>query len=148
MSLSLVDMVYSSSGYERADTTSEYFVPTSSITGTYVPQGEQILEGLASISIDIIWTGTEGSTSGNLLDDRIIAEFACYVADNDFQNIHVNPETGEPENRHWATAMQLAKAKYGILVGGEIMLPGQVGDEKSMAYVFKVDNTQGSYDST
>lgn len=143
MALTIVDWFYSTSGY-TTDSSSTDFVPVDTVTGTYAPRGEDLIESICSISITIPWTGTNGSTSGNLVDDWIVSEFAAFSADLDFNKMYIDPESGEMENRHWDTAMKLCRAKYGLLIDGELVLPGQLDAQKAYPHGYGVDNTAAS----
>lgn len=120
VALTVIDMFYSTSGF-GTDTDSSRFIPEDTVTSTYIPMGVTKLNDLASTSFSIDFSTT--STSGNLNDDWIIAEFGAFYADNVFDTFHINPETGEQENRHYNTAILLTNARYGIRVGNEIIMP-------------------------
>ncbi len=120
MTLSVVDWFYSTSGFDT-DSLSSRFMPIDTVTSTYAPQGIQLLNDLVSITLSVDFATT--STSGNVSDDIIVGELAAFHADNVFDVFHINPETGEQENRHWNTAMQLINARYGIRVGDDIIMP-------------------------
>ena len=143
MAQTIVEMFYDTTGYSSSD------ISTASVTGTYIPFGEETLENLAQVTISIAWTGSGASSSGNIYDDKIIAEFAGYFADNKRDTVRINPETDEPENRHWEEAMKLLLAKYGILgATGEVVPPLYLIEEKALDYVVKSDGYQDSSDST
>jgi len=143
MALTIVDRFYSTSGYSTDSDASDY-ISADAITSTFAPSGELLLESLCEVTISVVWTGSAGSTSGDLIDDWIISEFAAYNADLHFDRVHTNPETGEMENRHWETAIRLCEAKYGIMVDGEVILPAYLDEYKAYGHGFGVDNTATS----
>lgn len=141
--LSIVDWFYSTSGY-NTDTNSNRYIPVDTVTSTYAPQGIQLLNDLAETTISVDFAAT--SSSGNVSDDIITGEFAAFIADNVFDKFHINPETGEQENRHWNTAMTLMRARYGIQVGDEILLPTYVKNRKAYKKLAVAIATDSSVD--
>jgi hypothetical protein len=55
--------------------------------------------------------------------------------------VHVNPETGAPENKHWELAIQLLNSKYGTIGNrGNIKLPIYLEEEKPATYSAKIES--------
>lgn len=138
MALTVIDIFYSTSGFDT-DSNSNRFMPLDTVTSTYIPLGETKLNDLASTSFSIDFSTT--STSGNLNDDWIISEFAAFYADNVFDTFHINPETGEQENRHYDTAILLMNARYGIRVGGDIIMPRYAQQMRAFKKIGKAPHT-------
>ena|SRR3990167_148549 len=141
MALTAVDLFYSGSGASSASGNPK-FVALDSVTSTFVPLGVQALNNLAQVTKSVAWTGSGASSSGDVYDDKIIAEFACYFADTHYDTVNIDPETGKPMNRHWETALQLLNAKYGVVgTNGQIVPPLWILDEKAYGTPGRVDAT-------
>jgi len=107
-------MFYNVGGYENTETGAGDYIATASITGTYVPLAlelfNEIVEPESDLSIDFGLT----STSGNIFSDRILTEMAAYFADQEFDKMAIDPETGQRTNRHYTNFVELLKMRYGI----------------------------------
>ncbi len=142
MPFSIVDMFYKTSGYtsESAFSGSDDYIPLLDVTGSYIPIAELFFEKLSATLVTI-----SGDSSGNILDDKIIAELAALGADFQLQNALIDPETGEPENRHWDIAQLYILQSYGIMLdNGQIVMPGHATVRKGMSDLFRVINTKDS----
>jgi len=143
---SIVDLFYSTTGYNDTDTASSNYIAYADVTGTYIPFGEEQIESLAQITVSIVYTGSLSGSAGNEVDNKIIAEFSGFHADTEMDKVHVNPETGAPENRHWETALQLLNSKYGIIgESGDIILPLYLAEEKAATYSAMIESHEGTH---
>lgn len=100
------------------------YISIDDATSTYIPQAVLRLNAICSITATVDYTSL---TSGNLMDDLIIAELALSMADSEYDKLHVDPQTMAVENKHYSTARQYMIDMYGIAVNGEIVLPGEMG---------------------
>lgn len=136
MAQTVVDMFYKLGGYQT-DSSSPAHISAADITGTYVPLAvsyfNTLCVGAHTISID--WTGSSGSSSGNLLDDRIVAELSLYFADSAYDTLHVDPDDAERENRHLTLANTLILNTYGIYDRkyGKLLFPNTQDDNSALA---------------
>lgn len=145
MALTIPQLFYSTSGANETDASNPRYAPIADVSSTYVPFGLDTLNNLASVTRSVTWTD---SSSGNTVDDKIISEFAAYFWDTTFQTAQFDPETGQPENRHWQTAMQILNSKYGVLVGGDIVPPLYGLEERAAGTLLRVDSTDTNADSS
>jgi divalent metal cation (Fe/Co/Zn/Cd) transporter len=137
---SIVDLFRSTTGYSTDSASSNYIAYTD-ITGTYIPFGEEQIESLAQITVSLVYTGSLSGSAGNEINNKIIAEFAGFHADTEMDKVHIDPETGAPENRHWETAIQLLNAKYGIIgESGRVILPLYLAEEKAATYSAMIES--------
>ena len=144
--LSIVDLFYSASG-ARTDSSNPRFVPVADVTSTYVPFGTDRLNDLALVTRSVPWTGSGASSSGNVTDDKIIAEFAAYLFDSHLDVVHVDPDTGQPLNKHWDQALTLINSKYGVMVNNRVVAPLHARSMKATSKIARVDATAASADS-
>lgn len=122
--MTVVDMFLQTSGYQITQSQANDYVTLDYITATYVPTSLVLFNEVTTASHTVLWTGSNASSSGNILDDRIIAEMASWFADLEFNNFEVNPETGERFNRHMHTFTELLKLRYGVRMhNGTLYLP-------------------------
>lgn len=139
MALTVVDQFYSSSDAETSSG-SRRLAPVADVTGTYVQFGLSELNNLALVTRTIPWTGSDASSSGDVVDDKIIVEFGCYFFDTHLSTVMFDPETGAPMNRHWQTAMQILLSKYGVMgENGELVAPKYALEEKASDTANRVD---------
>ena len=131
-------MFYSNGGYSY-DTTfesSSNYISRDDCTSTYIPQAVIIFNALCNLSRTVDYTSTY-VTSSDTMDDLIITELSLAFADSTFDKVHVDPETGERENRHWDLAMKYMLARYGVGMtdnSGRVreVLPGDMSIAGSM----------------
>lgn len=106
----------SDSGMEEQDN----YISLDDVTSTYVPQAVLRLNSLCNATVSVDYTSL---SSGNIMDDVIIAELALSIADSEYDKLHVDPETFEVENKHWQTAYRYMLDMYGLVVDGKSKLP-------------------------
>lgn len=138
MAFDIVDMFYKTSGYtsDSAYADSDNYVPVSDVTGSYIPIAEIFFEKVIDKAITI-----SSNTTGDIFDDKIIAELAALTADFQMQNLMINPDTGEPENRHWQIANLYMLQGYGIMTkDGTTILPGHSETKQAMKDMVRVVN--------
>ena len=147
MALNVFDLLTATAG-AHTESGNPRYISVADATGTFVPFGVNTLNNLAVVTRSVPWTGSSASTSGEPVDDKIIAEFGAYYWDTHFDTFQVDPETGQPENRHWTTAMQILLSKYGVLgPRGEMIAPKYGLEEQASSKVSRVDASSGIADS-
>ena len=121
---------YDNGGYKSDSDYSEsdVYISYDECTSTFVPQAVIMFNALCSIERTVEYTGSV--TSSDSMDDLIIAELSLAFADSSYDTVHIDPETGIRENRHWQLAMMYMLGRYGIPAKGEFgknvqILPGQ-----------------------
>jgi hypothetical protein len=79
--------------------------------------------------------GTASWTTGDILNDRIVAELALYFADSSYDVLHIDPDTYQVENRHYKIAETLIMTRYGVRdrKTGDVMLPAYADDSQANA---------------
>jgi hypothetical protein len=137
MAQTVVDMFYKLGGY-TTDSSSPAHISAADITGTYVPLAVSYFNSLCenARTVSINWTGSvSASSSGNLLDDRIVAELSLYFADSAYDTLHVDPDDAERENRHLTIATALILNTYGIYDRkyGKLLFPNTQDDNSALA---------------
>lgn len=132
MAQSIVDMFYALGGYSTNSYETEGYVSSDLITGTYIPLAVKyfngVCEGVKTVSI-----GTS-SSSGDIFDDRILAELSLWFADSSYDTIHVDPDTYQTENRHYTIAESLILKVYGQKdAKGDVVYPVYADDTQAYA---------------
>lgn len=124
-------MFYEHGGYKSDSSYSEQddYISTEDVTSTYVPQAVLRLNAICNKTASVDYASM---TSGNLMDDVIIAELALSIADSEFDKLHIDPDTGAVENKHYIVARQYMLDMYGVNVNGNMVLPGE--GESTKAY--------------
>ncbi|MEI6795411.1 MAG: hypothetical protein WCK39_00955 [Methanomassiliicoccales archaeon] len=107
-----ISLFYQMGGYESS---SDYegrptYIALESATGLYLPYGVSLFNRLCTGSIQVALTN--GST-GDLINDRIVAELGLSFADAEYDKLHVDPDTGRQVNRHKESAYDLMLSLYG-----------------------------------
>lgn len=111
----IVEMFYRQGGY-ISDSSFEGqpgYIAIYLVTGTYIPMALERLNSLCFLNRSIDYTSF---SSGNSLDDLIITELALSIADSEYDKLHIDPDTGQVENRHWMTAYRYMLDAYGVTV--------------------------------
>jgi hypothetical protein len=108
-------MFYSNGGYSSDSSLveSSNYISPDDCTSTYIPQALIMFNAMCDLQRTVDYTGSN-VTSSNTMDDLIITELSLAFADSTFDKVHVDPETGERENRHWDLAMKYMLGRYGI----------------------------------
>lgn len=116
MARTIVDMFYAGGGYTQDDSADPAYVDVAVVKDTYIQQAVSYFNALCQTvkTVSVVYTGSGASSSGDVLDDRILSELSLFFADGDYDNYHIDPDTGEFENRHWKTANDLFLNRYGI----------------------------------
>jgi len=141
MADTVVEMFYNMSGFLGYPTDSSLYVATASVEETYVPLGLKLFNEVTLQAKTIVYTGSDASTSGDILDDRIITTAAAYFADMDFDNFQYDPETGELTNRHYDNFLDLLKMRYGIYTkNGTIITPKLMKTKKASKGYVTIEN--------
>jgi hypothetical protein len=120
-------LFYSRGGYlsGAADATSKMYVAPADVKDTYLPQALKMMNGLlgSTKTIALTFTDTDGTT-GDLTDDMILAEFACYYRDLDYGTRRYDPETKSMSNRHREEGMTMFLDAYGVMNShGKLVAP-------------------------
>jgi len=115
----IVEIFYRNGGYESDSiyVSQSDYISFLDVTSTYIPQANLRLNALCDITASVDYTSGSVS-SGNLMDDLIIAELALSIADSEYDKVHVDPDTGEIENKHWLAAYRYMLDMYGVTVTG------------------------------
>lgn len=122
MSSNIVELFYTNGGYESSSEQegAPAYISIENVTGTYIPQGVLRLNALCDLTVSF---DTSSLSTGNVMDDLIVAELALSIADSQYDRLHVDPETGETENKHWDLAYRYMLDMYGVSVDGRMVLP-------------------------
>ena len=136
MADNILQMFYSLGGYKSvSDQNVELaYVTPAQATGTFIPLGESqmnsMCSGAATVSVD-----TSSSSTGDVLNDRIVAELALYFCDSSYDVLHIDPDTYQVENRHYKIAESLIMTRYGVRdrKTGDLMLPTYADDSQALA---------------
>jgi hypothetical protein len=125
-------MFYEHGGYESSSAKSEQtnYIELDDVTSTYIPQAVLRLNAICNISRSVAYD-TGSISSGNPMDDVILAELALSIADSEYDKLHIDPDTGAMENKHYTVAKQYMLDMYGTSYKGEIVLPNQVESNKA-----------------
>jgi hypothetical protein len=130
---SIVQMFYQLGGYSSESDMKPY-IATSTVQDTYIPLGEGQFNSMCQ-TVKTASVGTSSWSTGDLLDDRIVAELALYFADSSYDTLHIDPDTYQTENRHYKIAEELILVRYGVRdkKTGDIILPGYANDIRAYA---------------
>jgi len=130
MSKNIAEIFYEHGGYssDSAFYGQDNYISLDESTGTYIPQGVLRLNALCNITASVDYTSL---SSGNLMDDLIISELALSIADSSYDTVHIDPETGQLENKHWEIAYRYMLDMYGVNQDGEMVLPIVVGESRA-----------------
>jgi hypothetical protein len=134
MSKNILDMFFEHGGYTSQsgyESQSDY-ISEDSVTSTYVPQAISRMNSLCLISVSVDTL----STTGDPMDDVIIAELALSIADSEYDKVHVDPETYQVENKHWLVAKRYMLDMYGIPIDGELKFPREVSGGSGATSVY------------
>ena len=136
----IVDMFYSIGAYEDEEDMDPSYVNPTTLTDVYIPIAVQMLQSLLGNTKNIVVTENgDDLSSGDLFDDRIIALFAVSLADQDYDKIHIDPETGDKRNYQYDQAYQLFLMRYGVKIDGEVVPPSQAQSEYAATSILKVE---------
>lgn len=129
MSLTIVELFYQNGAYvsESGYASQSNYISLDHVTGTYVSQSLQMFNSLCDKTSSV---STASWSTGNIVDDLIIAELALSIADSEYDKLHVDPETGAIENKHEFVARKYMTNMYGVMVDGEMVLPREAGSNK------------------
>lgn len=113
MTKNISELFYDRGGYTSASEFSgqDNYISVDDCTGTYVPMGLQMINSLCDITTSVTYGST--MSTGDNMDNLIISELSLYIADSSYDKIHIDPESGEMENRHWDLALSFMIAMYG-----------------------------------
>jgi len=125
-------MFYEHGGYvsDSANSDQPNYIAYDDVTSTYVPQALLRLNSICGLSRTISYE-TNSISSGNLMDDVTIAELALSIADSEYDKLHIDPETGAIENKHYTVAEKYMLNMYGVSYKGDVVLPNQVEANKA-----------------
>jgi hypothetical protein len=123
MARNITDMFYSHGGYLSDSAGQPDYISVDDVTATYIPQAVLRLNSVCDVTRSVDYTSM---TSGNLMDDVILAELALSIADSEYDKLHVDPQTMAVENKHLTTARQYMLEMYGTMINGERVLPGEM----------------------
>lgn len=128
MAQTIVDMFYILGGY-TTESDKQPHISMTDVTATYVPLGEgrfnAMCQGAKTASVS-----TSSWSTGDIYDDRIIAELSLYYADSSYDVLHIDPDTYQVENRHYAIAEKMVLDRYGLYDRkyGRVILPAYADD--------------------
>lgn len=113
-------MFYKIGGYEDVDDEDPSYVSNDRVINVFMPIATQLLQSFLgdtkTITVAEVVDGQKTDySSGDLYDDRIIALFAVSLADQEYDKIHVDPETGNRRNFNYETGYQLMINRYGVV---------------------------------
>lgn len=134
MSKNILDMFYEHGGYTSASgyESQSNYISAEDVTGTYVPQATSRMNSLCLTAVSV----NTSSSTGDPMDDVILAELALSIADSEYDKLHVDPETFQVENKHWLSAKQYMLDMYGIPIDGKLKLPREVSGGSGAASVY------------
>jgi hypothetical protein len=138
-------LFYSRGGFVSADTNSKMYVAPTDVRDTYIPQAVAMMNKLLgdTKTVAVTFNGNEG-TSGDLTDDTILAEFACYFRDLDYGTRRYDPQTKEMTNRHKEEGMAMFLDAYGVMNEvGKVVAPTYIEDSDQASVSIVV--TDGAY---
>jgi hypothetical protein len=132
MARDIAVMFYEHGGYESDSASSDKtnYIDYDDVTSTYVPQALLRLNAICGLSRTVSFD-TGSVSSGNSMDDVILAELALSIADSEYDKLHIDPDTGAMENKHYTVAKQYMLDMYGVSNKGEIVLPNQIEGNKA-----------------
>ena len=128
MTIDIASMFYAHGGYtsESAYSDQTNYISYEDLTATYIPQSVQRLDSLCMVTTSVSYVVGTVST-GDLMDDVILAELALSIADSIYDKLHVDPETGRTENKHRDVAMKYMLDMYGVASNKyKLLLPKEV----------------------
>ena len=130
MSRTIVEMFYSHGGYESdsAYADQDNYISLDHCTGTYMPQAVLRLNSLCETTVSVNYTSL---STGDLMNDVIVAELALSIADSEYDKLHVDPLTFQVENKHWLAAKTYMLDMYGVSRKGDLYLPREVNGTKA-----------------
>ena len=112
-------------------------VAEADVISTLIPMAEKIFYEMTLDTMSI--SNYTSSNTTNSVADFCIAHLSCYVMDHMKDRVHVDPESGLIENRHWQAAYNMMLAVWGILYQGEKVLPGEVAASTPTFFLGRVD---------
>lgn len=126
MTQTIQDMFYKLGGY-TTESDKEPYISITDATGTYIPLGAARFNAMCQ-NAKTASVNTSSSTTGDVFDDRVIAELALYYADSSYDVLHIDPDTYQVENRHYTIAEKMVLDKYGVYDRkyGRVILPAYV----------------------
>lgn len=129
MSLSIVELFYQNGAYESDSgyASQSNYISLEHVTGTYISQSLQMFNSMCEQTATV---STASWSTGDTVDDLIIAELALSIADSEYNKLHVDPETGAVENKHEFVARNYMINMYGVMVDGKMVLPREAGSNK------------------
>lgn len=136
MAQTIVEMFYSLGGYDSSDVEAPNYISLADVNDTYVPIAVKYFNNLC-VGAHTVSVST-ASTTGDLFDDRIVAEVSCYLADADYDNLHADADgVWERENRHKKTADDLILMGYGVRDrrSEKVVFPVYADDSRAASYM-------------
>lgn len=111
---SITQTFYSGSGYVQTDNGTGAYIPVDRVNYVYIPSAEQWVNRMGATTLSITVSAASNSTADSPLIDRLVAEYSMFLADSEYDTVRRDPETGQPENRHYDTAFTMLLDLYGI----------------------------------
>ena len=112
---SITQTFYSGSGYARTESAAVgVYIPPDRVNYVYIPRAEAWVNRLGATTLSITVSAESNSTTDSPLVDDLVAEYSMYLADAEYDTVRRDPETGQPENRHYEVAKQMLLDLYGI----------------------------------
>lgn len=125
--MNIAETFYQNGGYtsDSSFSAQDNYIPLSDVSGSYIPQAVMRMNRLCETTVTI-----SSLSSGNVMHDTIIAELALSIADSEYDKVHIDPETGEAENKHYMVARQYMLDMFGVPQKGamgriDLVLPAE-----------------------
>lgn len=107
------------------------------VTSTIIPTAEKIFYEMTLDTMSI--SSYASASTSNTVANFCIAHLSCYIMDHMKDQVHIDPESGLIENRHWQAAYNMMLSVWGILYQGEKVLPGEVAASTPTFFLGRVD---------
>lgn len=125
------DMFYDISGFDKTDGDAVDYVSTTDLADTYIPLSIKRIAALVGST----WSVTD-YTTGDILQDRIIAYYAVCFAKQTKGMKPYYPQNGSPYYEDCETANELLLQTYGTLDKyGTLRYPTQTEDVTAATYM-------------
>lgn len=113
MTRNIAETFYENGGYtsDSSFASQDNYISVNDTTGSYIPQAVLRMNRMCATSVSV---DTGSISSGNMMYDTIVAELALSIADSEYDKLHVDPETGAVENKHYMVARQYMLDMFGV----------------------------------
>jgi hypothetical protein len=113
-------------------------ITEADVTTTVIPMAQTIFNELTMDTMSISDYATASTTHS--VANFCIAHLSCYIIDHMKDRVHVDPETGGIENRHWKAAYDMMLAVWGLIYKGDKVLPGEIQASRPAFELARVDS--------